>query len=201
MASTLSRPIAARNSPIARSGPSPRGEAMRPPATASVLACSDRNGEFSMGDRKTDQLVPDGERRFVHSGSHDARHPRPAGDAGARQPGIAEAHHDILDRDAEHFGRGLRDDRVAALSHVDACCSRPRPCRPPGHAPALRRPCGGRDRCRRPCPSRSARCRRASIAARDCASTSRRRPRRRQRLRAAAASTMASWRADPPPHS
>ena len=74
----------------------------------------------------------------------------------ARQRGIAELHHDLLDA-----ARRSPRPRSAPGSYrcpvpCRCCCWRPRPCRPRGCAPALRPACGGPDRCRRQRPSRSA---------------------------------------------
>ena len=116
--------------------------------------------------RKADQLVARGERRLVHGAGHQVGELRAAGDAAraaARESPSFTV--DLLDRHAERLGRRLRQDRVGALAHVDARCSRPRPCRRRGCAPAPRPACGAPDRCRRRRPSRSAGCRRASSAA------------------------------------
>ena len=104
---------------------------------------------------------------------HRGRHPRSALDRRLRQRRIAELDGDVVDRQAEHVGRHLRHDRVGAGADVG------------GRAGDLGVSVRGQHdadgglssaalpRCRSPCPSRPARCRRASSAARRCASPSR----------------------------
>ena len=182
------RPVAARHADL------PAGDHQR-----IHLAVAERR--IRMRDREPDQLVARRQRRLVHGPGHQVGELRSAGDRRPRQRRIAELHAHILDRHAQRFGRGLRQDRVGAGTHVDAAAGDldravgedADQCLPGGaadrigaggDAPADERvsfPHGARRRA--------------------CAATSRRPPRRPRTPRAAAVWTRACSPAGPPPHS